>query len=297
MLWFFSAILLLGCIGLVWAAWIEPRWFRLARHEVQLHGLRHPLKAVLIGDLQPNIYHWPISRLTRVLQDTQVREAPDLVFWLGDYYNGHTGASGQFLDKRPRLRDAVERRLPPMEHIAPAMSALSGRLGSFAVLGNHDWAWSGEETRAALENVGISVLCDDVADVRDGESGQHLQIAGYDDISSDRRPNYDAVHSKLDPDAAQIGLAHSPDTFDKALGGPALMLSGHTHGGQVRLPLIGAVILPITNRRYDRGWFSERHRRLFVTTGLGTSLPPMRFMCRPEIVVLDLVPIPGETKS
>ena len=68
------------------------------------------------------------------------------------------------------------------------------------------------------------------------------------------------------------------------------MLSGHTHGGQVRLPFIGPLLLPLNHTRYDRGWFGDGDRRLFVSTGLGTSLPPVRFLCPPEVVVLDLVP-------
>ncbi len=296
MFWFLSIMLLLGLCLFIWASWIEPRWYKIARHRVQLEGLTAPLRAVVVGDLQPNVYHWPMSRLTRVLRKTQERHAPDLVFWLGDYYNGHTGAGLNFLEKRPKLRAAVDRKLPLMEDISVAMSALSGRLGSFAVLGNHDWAWSGETTRNELEKIGISVLCDDVFDVWDSQSGLHLQVVGYEDISSGRRPDYGAVHAKLTPDAVQFALAHSPDTFAEAHGGPPLMLSGHTHGGQVRVPFIGALILPLKHREFDRGWFSDRHRRLFVTTGLGTSLPPFRFMCRPEIVILDLLPVSGDTE-
>ncbi len=275
----------------VWTIWFEPRWFRLSRYTVQIPNLNAPIKAVVIGDLQPNTLHWPERRLERVFSDVSRSETPDIVLWLGDYYNGHTGASGDFLKKRPRIRLWAEGRLVSMNKIAQAMSKLSGRIGSFAVLGNHDWAWSGEETEASLERVGVQVLKDNVIDVVDEKAGQKLQIVGYEDVSSFRMPAYAEVHAQLDPAAAQIALSHSPDAFDAALGGPSLMLAGHTHGGQVRFPFVGALVVPLRNKAYDRGWFSDRHRRLYVTTGLGSSLPPLRFMCRPEIVILNLEPL------
>ena len=248
------------------------------------------MKAVVIGDIQPNKYHWPGHRLNAVFADLHKAEAPDLTLWLGDYYNGHTGLSGALLKDRPRLSAWIERRFTKMDEIALAMGKLPGRLGSFAVLGNHDWAWSGPQTAALLEAQGIKVLQDDVVDIVDEDTGQMLQILGYQDISSGRKPNYDQVHKSLKNKAAQIALSHSPDAFPEALGGPSLMLSGHTHGGQVRLPFLWALVLPVKYPQYDRGWFSERHRRLFVTTGLGTSIPPFRFLCRPEIVILNLTP-------
>lgn len=291
---FLAIALILGAFLVLWVAWIEPRRFRIRRFDVQLPNLNAPLKAVVIGDIQPNIYHWPAHRLHSVFAKIGEDETPDVTLWLGDYYNGHTGASGDFLHKRPRVKAFVEARLTGMDDISAAMGMISGRLGSFAVLGNHDWAWSGEETTQHLQAQGITVLQDAVADIFDETHGHTLQIVGYEDLSSDRLPNYLEVHNSLNNKAAQIALSHSPDAFPEALGGPALMLAGHTHGGQIRLPFLGAVVLPIKYPHYDRGWFAERHRRLFVTTGLGSSLPPFRFLCPPEVVILNLIPSEAE---
>ena len=287
---FMLLILILGIAAFIWAAWIEPRRYVIRRYDVQLANLKAPLVAVAIGDLQPNSFHWPAKRLNSVFADVSRNETPDLTFWLGDYYNGHTGASGNYLHKHPKVKAWVEQNFVDMPEIAEAMAQLNGRLGSYAVLGNHDWAWSGEETKAQLESRGIKVLQDDVVDVIDPADGQKIQVLGYEDISSYRTPNYEEAHKLLDDKAAQVALSHSPDAFPHALGGPALMLAGHTHGGQVRIPFYGALVLPIEYPNYDRGWFAERHRRLFVTVGLGTSLPPFRFLSPPEIVVLNLIP-------
>lgn len=294
MITFILLVLILGIVLFLWAAWFEPRHFAVRRFDVQLANLKTPLVAVAIGDIQPNSYHWPAQRLHNAFSKLQEDEKPDLTLWLGDYYNGHTGYSGAFLNRNPRIRAWVEDRFPSMSEIAEAMRALNGRLGSFAVLGNHDWAWSGEETARRLEEKGITVLQDDIGEIFDPNSSQSLQIVGYEDVSSYRQPDYDKVHAELNASVAQIALSHSPDAFPSALGGPALMLAGHTHGGQVRIPFLGALILPLEHRQYDRGWFSDRHRRLYVTTGLGTSLPPFRFLCRPEVVVLNLIPAETE---
>lgn len=292
---FLLLVFLFGLVLFIWAAWFEPRHLAVRRYEVQLNNLKTPLVAVVIGDVQPNAFHWPSHRLRAVFVKLRKDETPDLTLWLGDYYNGHTGASGAFLRRFPKLTAWVDQKLPGMFDISEAMGELNGRLGSFAVLGNHDWAWSGEETARHLQDKGITVLQDGVAHISDPACGQQLQIVGYEDISSGRHPNYEEVHKGLDNKAAQIALSHSPDAFPRALGGPGLMLAGHTHGGQVRFPFVGALVLPLEYPQYDRGWFSDRHRRLYVTAGFGTSLPPFRFLCRPEVVVLSLVP--GDEKE
>ena len=275
----------------LWAAWIEPRQVHTRRFRVAVANLETPLRAVVIGDLQPNVYHWPPERLGALFKRLQSDEKPDLVLWLGDYYNAPTDVSKPYLEARPSLHSWVAQRLPVMEEIAYEMSHLRGRLGNFSVLGNHDWAWSGSETARHLTENGITVLQDDVITLTDPDSGQHLQIIGYEDLTSGRHPDYDRVHAQCNPDLPQISLAHSPDTFPRAKGGPGLMFSGHTHGGQVCLPFLGPLVLPLHNRLYDYGWFVEGTRRLYVTSGMGTSLPPLRFMMPPEVVVLDLMPV------
>lgn len=283
-------MLLLSFALLVWSGWVEPRKVIVKKFEVGIEGLKSPLTAVVVGDIQPNSYHWPKERLEALFGQLNEEHSPDLVFWLGDYYNAPTDLSLEFLSKRPEMDAWIAARMPSMEEIASAMTMLPGRLGTFAVLGNHDWAWSGHETREHLTAIGIRVLQDEVVEVTDPSLVQSLQIVGYEDLSSGRTPSYQRLHADLREGSATIGLSHSPDAFPAAEGGPSLMLSGHTHGGQVRLPFLGALILPVKYPEYDMGWFSRDSRRLFVTAGLGTSLPPLRLLCPPEVVVLTLKP-------
>lgn len=288
-----AALATLGVLGgalLIWSGWIEPRWVAHRRYRVPLAGLARPLRVVVAADLQPNLYHWPKARLAKLFAEVQARETPDYVFWVGDYYNGHTDAPKMVLDAHPRLKAWVDQQLTSMADIAAAMAELKGRYGSFGVLGNHDWAWSGRESAAALEAIGIRVLLDETVLLEDA-IGPVAQLQGYEDIASGRLPNFARLHGERRGDLPVIVLSHTPDAFPAdAAGGASLMISGHTHGGQVRVPGIGPLLLPIQHSQYDRGWFTDGARRLFVTVGIGTSLPPVRFAVRPEIVVLDLVP-------
>jgi len=282
-------ILGLGACLLIYACYLEPRWLRIRHYQVPIDGLEKPIRALVVSDLQPNIYHWNTDRLRSALQRV-FAEKPDVVFWLGDFYNVPMKRGKRLLDRFPRLKQWILQRLPVMEEIAYELGRFKVPMGQVAVLGDHDWAWSGKKTSEHLENEGISALRDEVILLEHPENGQRLQIVGYDDISSRRIPDFAAVHAAIDPTIPQIALSHSPDAFPAARGGPRLMLAGHTHGGQVQVPLFGALFLPVAHKTFDRGWFSDGRRRLFVTTGVGTSFPPMRLGVRPEMVILELVP-------
>jgi predicted MPP superfamily phosphohydrolase len=290
MIWSVALILALGIVLFIWAAWIEPRRIVIRHERFALPKLDAPLTLCLIGDVQPNVYHWNGARLAALFQRVKLEHDLQIVLWLGDYYNAPTDFLKDYVDKNQGVADWLNKRLTPMSQIAGAMGELKGTLGSYAILGNHDWAWSGDQTRAALEEVGISVLQDAVANVPVPGTTQMLQIVGYEDISSGIRVSEQEVHAKLDDSLPQICLSHSPDAFAELQSGPALMVSGHTHGGQVCLPFVGPIVLPVEHREYVRGWYERAGRFLFVTSGMGTSLPPFRFMVPPEIVILTLEP-------
>jgi predicted MPP superfamily phosphohydrolase len=91
-------------------------------------------------------------------------------------------------------------------------------------------------------------------------------------------------------DVYRIALFHSPVFFEEAAGSCELALSGHTHGGQVRLPPLGPLWLPPMCGRYVEGWYDLNGSRMYVSRGIGTSILPIRFMCRPELAIITLMP-------
>ena len=278
-----AALAAAAALGL-YAGWVEPRALRVRRARAEIPGLAAPLRAVVIGDLQPYRHHWSGPRL-RAAFARAAAERPDIVLWLGDYYNAPTGGLKRALEAT-RLGGLYARACTPMAEIAAAMATLAAPMGAFAVLGNHDWAWDGEACAAALRDAGVTPLIGETAEAVHPETGARLTVIGLDDASSQRPPGWDRLASTWREPA--ILLTHAPDVWGALDSPPALTLAGHSHGGQVRLPLLGAGRLPYLGASHVSGWHARAGARLLVTTGLGASGPPVRLGVPPEIVVLDL---------
>lgn len=175
---------------------------------------------------------------------------------------------------------------------APAMAdafaplAARAHTGTFAAMGNHDLPLGVDRVRAELERVGVQVLRNEHAIVE--WHGAPLAIVGIDDT----------VVGKADPDRAFAGIPagvpmlslwHEADFAEEAARhGAFAQLSGHTHGGQVRLPLIGAIWLPPDGKRRDMGFFDVDGLALYVARGLGVYRPPVRLCCPPEVTLITL---------
>lgn len=157
-----------------------------------------------------------------------------------------------------------------------------------AVLGNHDH-WSDERVvRDALRRSGIADICNTVYSIN--RNGEQLHIAGVDDVWV-RRQRLDMVLAQLPTDGAAVLLAHEPDYADVSTLAERfdLQLSGHSHGGQVRLPLIGAPVLPYLGEKYPMGLYQVGTMQLYTNRGVGV-LPRIRarLNCRPEISLFTL---------
>ena len=120
-------------------------------------------------------------------------------------------------------------------------------------------------------------------------NGENLWITGAGDLWEDKL-GIDETNAKLPEDAFKIVLAHNPDTADQTFNTRFdLMLCGHTHGGQVRFPFIGAPVVPVNNKSYTSGTFDTLSGKMFISKGLGWTIYPIRLNCPPEIAVIELV--------
>jgi hypothetical protein len=257
-----------------YALLIEPRRLRV-RH-VELRLPRWPraydgFRLALVSDLHAG--HPPVDAdyVERVAQLVD-REGPDLVALLGDYVDDEaTFASGE----NPN-------------DVAAALARIRAPLGRFAVLGNHDWRSGGEIVRGALASAGIVVLENQARQLRSARVP--LWIAGLAD-ATERTPDVAGTFRDVPEDAALIVLSHDPDLFPSIPERAALTVSGHTHGGQVDVPVLRRRVIPsLFGDRYSHGHVEEGGRHLYVTRGVGTSGWPIRFRSRPEVVVLTLRP-------
>lgn len=256
---------------------IAPRSLDLEEVPVSLPRVTPDLAGLRIG-LITDIHHEPhrpvvmLERAVALLNDA----APDVILLGGDYVN----STARDFD-RPRA----------------LIAQLRAPLGVYGVLGNHDYWGGGDYLAARLTRAGVTILRNEARPLlapRGGEwwlVGVDSTVRGHDDL--------DAAFAAVPPDAFRILLAHEPEVADGVVTrGLAvdLQLSGHSHGGQVVLPFIGAPMLPRLGRRYIRGLHTNP--AVYTSRGLGTVPPYLRYNSAPEVAVLTLThPIcspPGE---
>lgn len=197
-----------------------------------------------------------------------LRESPDLVVVTGDFVTETVRRGG---------RDLVE-----------ALRTLRPPDGVLAVLGNHDYLDDPELVRAIIRDSGATELSNTHRTLRRGESVLH--VAGVDDFLQ-RRARLDLVLRELPPDGAAILLAHEPDFADVSVptGRFDLQVSGHSHGGQARLPFLGPVVRPLYSRRYPDGLYDLDGTLLYTNRGLGTIRLDLRYNSPPEVTVFTLL--------
>jgi len=256
----------------VWGFVIEPN--RLVVNEVSLpiaevDARFGNLRVALISDLHVGSPWIDLKKLHDVVAKTNAVK-PDLILLAGDFV-AESVIGGHFLDA---------------ESIAAELGNLSAPLGTFAVLGNHDWVYDGKRVTTALTSVGIQVI--ENGAVRINRDGKHIWLLGIADAWT-RKPDFSKALAEVTDDAPVMAFTHNPDIFPNAPQRVLLMLAGHTHGGQVNLPFVGRLVVPSKyNQRYAIGHVVENGRHLYVSPGVGTSIFPMRFRVPPEITVLDL---------
>jgi len=251
----------------LWTFWIEPSQLVVQRASATWRG--PALKVALLSDLHIGAPHVGLDKLRQVVERVNA-ESPDVVMIAGDFVT----------------RGVLGGSLVQPEQIAQELKNLRAPLGVVAVLGNHDWWYDGPRVLRALRDTGIKVLEDDAILVE--SRGGPLWFAGLSDHWT-QEASWRALLSKVSDGAPVLALTHNPDAFPEMPERVDILLAGHTHGGQVRFPLIGAPIVPSRfGQRYARGLIEENGRRMFVTTGVGTSMLPARFRVPPEIVILSL---------
>jgi predicted MPP superfamily phosphohydrolase len=253
------------------AFWLEPASLRVAPSTITLEPGAHALdglRIAVLADLHIGSPWNGMEKLARVVAETNAA-APDLVLLAGDYV----------------IKGVLGGSFVAPEDIASRLRELHAPLGVYAVLGNHDWWFDAPRVRDALHAAGIPTL-DDAAHSVDGP--RHFWLAGVSDFWEGSHDVHRALAGVTD-DAPVILFTHNPDVFPHVPSRVALTVAGHTHGGQVCLPLVGRLIVPSRfGQRYAIGHVVEGGRHLFVSPGIGTSIIPVRFRVPPEISLVTL---------
>ena len=276
----FGGLALGGVATAAYAIGIEPESVLLTRYRLRPPGWRagQKLSITVIADLHAGGPNMTAAHIDHVIEVAGT-ESADLVLLLGDFFATH--------------RWVTERVPGPVW--AAALARLKGRLGTFAVLGNHDWWFDIKGVRAALARVGIPVLENKA--VRLGEAGERFWLAGLGDqlahpLGHHRfrgEDDLDGTLAQVDTDDPVLLMVHEPDIFTQVPARVSLTLAGHTHGGQIRIPFMWQRYVPSRyGARFAYGHIVEGGRHLIVSGGLGVSNIPVRLGVPPEIVRIEL---------
>jgi predicted MPP superfamily phosphohydrolase len=247
----------------------------IERTLVQVNKYRIPVQ-----NLPPAFHRFTIAQLTDLHFGFLVSEAfvegivhrtnalrTDIIVCTGDYVH---------------QRNTIEE----IDKVWPILAKLAAKNGVYSVLGNHDhWADS-ERSLYWLERTGQNIrhACTPIY-----RGGDCLFLGGAGDYWEDEL-GIDKAFSCSEESACRVLLAHNPDSVDTEFNAPvSLVLSGHTHGGQVVVPFFGPPILPVRNKNYSSGLIRTPRTQLFITRGIGWAIYPIRFNCYPEIAVLELI--------
>ena len=239
----------------------------IERVSIPIQGLATALEGFTIAVLA-DFHLYPLTQLDLINRAVAMANSlkPDVTVLLGDY---------------------VWHEVEAVFDLAPALATLDARLGVFAIMGNHDLWTDAAIVKTALDDVGLPWLINEGLSLTAGQSS--LFLAGLDDGWSGQ-PDLDATLQRRPADAPIVLLLHEPDLADDySLDGRiSLQLSGHSHGGQIRLPGVGAIVTPYLSWKYDHGLYQVNDMALYVNRGIGVTNEPVRFNCPPEVTEVVL---------
>ena len=253
-----------------WSFGFEPGWLQQRQLALTAPGWTgKPLTIAVAADLHVGAPHAGPAMLRRVVDQLNAAQA-DLILLPGDFM----------------IQGIIGGQPATPEAIAAELARLKAPLGVFATLGNHDWWFDGERVRKALESAGIVVIENGAVPLPTPDGPLWLVGIG-DDMTGHAHPA--KALAGLPAAAKAIVMMHDPANAPALPANALVAFAGHTHGGQVRLPFIGALITPgRAPRQHAYGWIPDAPAPTWVTSGVGTSILPIRFNCPPETVVLRL---------
>jgi predicted MPP superfamily phosphohydrolase len=246
---------------------IERSIVTINRYKILLDDLPESFNGFSIAHLSDIHFGTLVSRpFVENIVDKTNRLKADLIACTGDYVH-----------ERNTTKE--------IDIVWPILSKLEAKHGVYSVLGNHDHWADTQRSDYWLKRTGQNLRHKSVS-IQKGDD--HIVIGGAGDLWEDTL-GIDKAFSNSQDNDCRILLSHNPDSVDQAFHSKvSFVLSGHTHGGQVKVPFYGAPVLPVRNKQYTSGVITTPKTQLFISRGIGWAIVPVRFNCFPEIALLEL---------
>lgn len=272
----FFGVIIAGLGLAIWSVFIEPGNVRFKEYPIYVKNWPAELSGfsiAFITDIHVGSPHITLEKMQSIVERTNALKL-DMVLLGGDYVIQGVIGGHSVLSK----------------DIVAVLSKLRAKNGVFGVLGNHDWWDDATRIHHEFDEQQVQILEDAAEYINVNSKG--FWLAGISDYTEGAHDINKAlsIDSRNDP---IIVLTHSPDIFPDIPSQVRLTIAGHTHGGQVYVPFLGRPIIPSKyGQRYAIGLIEENGKQLFVGSGIGTSILPVRFMTPPEVSILKLYPTP-----
>ncbi len=263
-------IALIGLCVFVDARYIEPKLLKVKEQRITTHKLtlEEPLKIVQFSDVHLG-KDYSFTDFKRIITKMNALN-PDLVIFTGDLIDDN-------------------KTFTEVEKVIELLKMVESTYGNYAVYGNHDHGGNGTRRYAKImKESGFRLLVNENETIT-LKNGEKINVIGIDDIILSR-PDFEAAFKGIETKGYKLFISHAPDVVDRLPGEGVvdLQLSGHSHGGQVRLPIVGAPFTVPYGRKYIKGLYEVSEREgmlLYVNSGIGTSQLPYRFLNPPEITL------------
>jgi uncharacterized protein len=270
----FLTVIGLGSGGYFYANRIEPSLLEINKLEIK-HSLIpasfNGVKIVQFSDTHLG-FHYNISQLKKLVEEINQLQ-PDLIFFTGD-----------LLDEPNKYNE--------INKVPPILQQLKATIGKYCIYGNHDHGGYGSEIyKNLMEMSNFTLLLNESLTINQ-KDGSFISLVGIDDQMLGK-PDLKLAMTHVPKDSFKLLLSHAPDIADEASAYQIhWQLSGHSHGGQVKIPFVGALVIPPFAQNYPEGYYSIgdiNPLSLYVNRGIGTTRLPFRFMSKPELTLFTLI--------
>lgn len=253
---------------------IEPAMLKISHHTIRHRQIPkgfNGFKIVQFSDTHLG-FHYTLNQIDQLITKIN-RLNPDVIFFTGD-----------LMDEPNKYEEQAA--------ISPLLKRLNAPFGKFAIYGNHDHGGYGTDIyKSIMIESGFTILQNELNRITLLD-GSQIYVLGLDDAMLGK-PDLTAMMPEIPVDSYKILLCHEPDLADEAMvHGIQLQLSGHSHGGQIKIPFFGPLVTPPLSEKYNEGFYKIENESnqltLYVNRGIGTTRLPFRFLSKPEVTVFHL---------